>query len=71
MANNSKIVSASPYRAIIRRQEQKIFNMNSQTSRDSSENDEENDNEGANDDFERDNDPLDMGATSNNDFNSN
>lgn len=63
MMNNTKIVSASPYRAIIRRQNHQMTNQ--QTSRDNS--DEEDEMEGeANDDFERDHDPLDMGANSTN-----
>ena len=60
MLNNTKIVSASPYRAIVRRQEPMFVNQ--QSSRDNSEDDEENDQD-HHDDFERDIDPLDIGNT--------
>lgn len=59
MQNNAKIVTASPYRAVVRRQEQPY--QLQQSSREDSEEEEENDMD-AQDDFERD-DPLDMGAT--------
>ena len=56
MQTNTKIVSASPYRAVVRRQEPPPYTQ--QTSRSST----ESDNEEGNEDFDRENDPLDMGA---------
>lgn len=59
MQHNTKIVSASPYRAVVRRQDPPY--QLQQTSRDDS--DDEDDNEAdINEEFERDHDPLDIGA---------
>ena len=57
--NNAKIVTASPYRAVVRRQEPPY--QLQQTSREDSDDDEDNEVDG-HDDFERDHDPLDMGT---------